>query len=90
MNDLEPPFRAHEIIADFVKTTEPGNDPVSDLMKATICQFLVNSNRSFLQLASDNDGLVRPPQVVHVMIQELRECVKDLQTLLNFQEERLQ
>ena len=78
----------HERIMEFLQATDAEHeDDVTASVKATICQFLINT-RHGLQLCAKKNGAkwVTREQIIGVQIEELRRCIVDLSKVLNSKE----
>ena len=74
----------HRILALFVEETKNDNDPVTDSVKATVAQFILNTKTTLWQMNEINGGHLTTSNLIDAQIQELRRCVMDLTKLESF------
>lgn len=73
----------HEQLQKFLDFTTATPDTVTDMVKATMCQFLLNTRIGFNEVAQSNKGQwLNREQIISVQIKELRHCIIDLQDIL--------
>lgn len=74
--------RNHEIIEQFISLTKDDGSYITNCVKATIAQFLLNI-RDELKKVADPKGRVNPEILLQKQIDVLRECIVDLQGCFN-------
>ncbi len=78
--------QTHDYLADFIKDTETDYGDMTNSVKATIAQFLMNAKRNFNIVASKHDGYLTSDELINCQIESLRRCIIDLQRILTTKE----
>ncbi len=73
----------HAYVQNFLNQSETCSDDATGSMMVIMAQFISNVKRKLARLGIQQNGLVSREQLIGTQIDELRQCIVDLQVHLN-------
>ena len=73
----------HNYILEFLINTQNDKSDISGSVKCTIAQFLQHLRQEINTIGWENDNIITSKQLVESQIKVLRQCIVDLQKVLN-------
>lgn len=73
----------HDYLMKFLQETKGDTGDITGSMKTIIVQFISSVKRTLSRLGAQQNGIVSKEQIIGAQIDELRQCVIDLQHILN-------
>jgi hypothetical protein len=77
----------HDYIQNFLTGTLKDTGDITGSVKATIAQFLSSVRVQFNAIANEQEGKLSREDILQTQIDQLRNCIIDLQSILNTKEE---
>lgn len=78
MNQSDFDKENRKFLREFIDAAEVDQDEVSGSIIATMTQFLMNYKRNLTKKA-DREGTVSATEIIDSQIEELRDCIIDLE-----------
>lgn len=61
------------VLNDFIEHNKYGNNDLSEFLKATVAQFLIECQQYFFNISSENNTSLKDTQVLNVQIKSLQK-----------------